>query len=165
LPTLGRRMVCEGEKDTACGGEKAGVGSMLCGRRGRMTMESVWRCGGVEAVCKIKELRSKIPRVQVRAGNLLYWGAGAGVLGVQCGEGCEGCRGIWGCSAVKERKETVTYFLTKGKHGNKVGFGGTGEIIGGAGRSPLQPVFHILNQLQRVTRSLFFLVVCHDQIV
>jgi len=39
---------------------------------------------------------------------------------VQCGEGC---RGIWECSAVKERKEIVTYFLTMCKHGNKVGFG------------------------------------------
>jgi len=61
--------VCGGEKDFACGGEKDGVGRMLCGRRGRRgrrRMESVWRCGGVEAVWKIKELRSKIPRVQVQ---------------------------------------------------------------------------------------------------
>jgi len=37
---------------------------------------------------------------------------------------------------MKEIKEIVTDFFTMGKHGNKVGFGGTGEIIGGAGRSP-----------------------------
>ena len=28
--------------------------------------------------------------------SAFYWGAGGGVLGVQCGEGCEGCKGIWG---------------------------------------------------------------------
>jgi len=31
---------------------------------------------------------------------------------------------------------TVTAFFTMGKHGNNLGFGGTGEIIGGVGRSP-----------------------------
>ena len=67
----------KGGKAGADAGEKNGVwrrkgycvGRMLCGRRGRRgrrRMESVWRCGGVEAVWKIKELRSKIPRVQVQ---------------------------------------------------------------------------------------------------
>ena len=39
---------------------------------------------------------------------------------------------------MKEIKEIVTDFFTMGKHENKVGFGGTGDIIGGAGRSPQQ---------------------------
>jgi len=66
--------------------------------------------------------RSKIPRMQVRAGGnllyLLYWDAGAGVLGVQCAEGCEGCegcRGIWGCNAVKERKRHSKFFFNQGQ--------------------------------------------------
>jgi len=61
---------------------------LLCGRRGRRgrrRMESVWRCGGMEVVCKIKELRSKIPRVQVQ---------GICFIGVRVQE-------FWGCSAVR----------------------------------------------------------------
>jgi len=38
---------------------------------------------------------------------------------------------------VKLRKDTVNFFLTRGNVGNKVGFGGTGDFFGGAGRSPL----------------------------
>jgi len=45
----------------------------------------VWRCGGMEVVCKIKELRSKIPRVQVQ---------GICFIGVRVQE-------FWGCSAVR----------------------------------------------------------------
>jgi len=79
--------VCGGKKDTACGGEKDGVGRMLCGktgRRGRMRMESVWRCGRMEALWKIKEIRSKIPSK----------GAGACREGI-CFIGVR-VRGFWG---------------------------------------------------------------------
>jgi len=41
---------------------------------------------------------------------------------------------------VKLRKDTVSFFLTRGNVENKVGFGDTGEIIGGTGRSPLHMV-------------------------
>jgi len=37
----------------------------------------------------------------------------------------------------KIEKSTVKFFLTRGNVGNKVCFGGTGDLFGGAGRSPL----------------------------
>jgi len=50
---------------------------------------------------------------------------------------------FWGCSAVRHEylgvqcgKKTVIHFLTMGKDGIKVSFGGTGEIIRSARRSP-----------------------------
>jgi len=101
------------------------------------------RCSGGEGEKNaLWEARSKIPKrwcsacsVQ-REGICFLLGCGGGVLGVQCTEGCEGCRCIWGCNAVKFRKDTVNFFLTRSNVGNKVGFGGTGDFFGGAGRSP-----------------------------
>jgi len=45
--------------------------------------------------------------------------------------GCMECRGV-----VKKKTELL-FIFTMGKHGNKIFFGGTREIIGGVGRSPL----------------------------
>jgi len=136
-------MVCGGEKDTAWG-------ECFVGEEGEEG-EWGWRVyGGVEALCKIKEIRSKIPRVKVRAGRE------SALLGCGCrGFGGAVCWGVWGvgCSAVKERKETVTFFLTRDKHEKKVGFGGTGEIIGGAGRSP-----HIEDMCLHLIGPLIFFV-------
>ena len=76
-----------------------------------MRMESVWRRGGLLGQ-RFQGCRC------VQGGNLLYllyWGAGAGVLRVQCAEGCEGCRGIWGCNAVKERKRHSNFFFNQGQ--------------------------------------------------
>jgi len=147
----------KGSKVVADGGEKNGVwrrkgkkdgvaARMVCWRRGRMR-----RCSGGEGCfvgCSGGE-GSFVGRLgqrfqgwcRVRAAcrereSAFYWGAGRGVLGVQCGEGCEGCRGIWGARWNWEKTHTVTFFLTRGNVGNKGGFGGTGEFIGGAGRSP-----------------------------
>jgi len=43
-------------------------------------------------------------------------------------------------------KDGVTVFFTMDKHEKKLNFGGTGEIIGGAGRSPLSSgLFNVLD--------------------
>ena len=41
-----------------------------------------------------------------------------------------GGAGVWG------KKHTVNLYLTMGNYGNKIGFWGTDEILGGVGRSP-----------------------------
>ena len=77
-------------------------------------------------------------------------------------QGVQSVQGIcfWGCSAVRHEylgvhygKKTVIHFLTMGKDGIKVSFGGTGEIIGGAGRSPVSrlPVLLAVATPQRFT--------------
>jgi len=84
--------------------------------------------------------RSKIPDDGCRESDSvlgLFWGcngAGVCVLGVLLGGAASGFggAGVWG------KKHTVNLYLTMGNYGNKIGFGGTDEILGGVGRSPLQ---------------------------
>jgi len=124
-----------GEKNGVWRREKDGVGAVVwekrenrekvgaVGRRGRRGIV----CGGWRP-CTLKNLRSKKIRSKILQ-----------VQGVQSMQGI--C--FWGCSAVRHEylgvhcsKKTVIHSLTMGKDGIKISFGGTGEIIGGAGRSP-----------------------------
>jgi len=99
------------------------VGAVLCVWEKREKREKGIVCGGWRP-CTLKKLKVKDSKGRGGAesvGNLL--------LGVQCGE----ARGYLGCTAVKK---IVTHFLTMAKNEIKINFRDTGEIIGGAGRSP-----------------------------
>jgi len=63
---------------------------------------------------------------------------------------------VQGYLGVRSENRHSNFFLTRGNVGNKGGFGGTGEFIGGAGRSS-----QIFYKYFLKVRSKIYSVCCH----
>jgi len=120
-----------GEKNSVHAPKKKTL-SRLCGRRAGE--EGLRVCGGVETVWEKRHnngIKDLVARSKIHVG-----GAGCRESALL---GCVlGVQGVW-LRGVQRRcaERDSNCFFTMGKHGNKLDFGGTEELIGGAGRSPL----------------------------
>jgi len=52
---------------------------------------------------------------------------------------------LLGCRVAVKKDIQLLFIFTMGKHGNKINFGGTEDIIGGVGRSPPKQRFSTIS--------------------